>query len=452
MPLFSLYAPLMRIFGQHQWVLCWPRRGAMGTTLRHIQDLGAPPPHLVALADGPPLDAALRHRGTTWLAPVGAPPADLYGEFLAWERAAAAVAPAALDGIDPARQAQVLAPAGTALAAVGGRPVWGAAPLALRHRLEDKTLVGAVLDAAGVARAPDRVVPLSAAADAAAALDQGQGTVWAGDARDGIEGGAVATRWVHDARSQAAAVAALGAPTRQVRVMPFLAGVPCAVQGFCTPTGTAVFEPMEMGVLATRETGQFHFCGMATLWDAPPALRDAMRAATRRVGDHIRRAHGWRGGFSLDGIATLDGPQGPRFWPTELNARFSGGLSRLDAIHGGPPLALAHRALWAGLSLDLDAAALERSLGAAARRRRVCGLRWATPALPPDGTAPLPLGDDSRVAWDDGGGFGLVKLIVDPLARQPGPPVGPELARALRRARDHFALDIPALWSPAESA
>jgi hypothetical protein len=47
-----------------------------------------------------------------------------------------------------------------------------------------------------------------------------------------------------------------------------------------------------------------------------------MRAAARRVGDHLAEAHGYRGAFGIDGVLTADG-----FRPTELNTRMSGGAA-----------------------------------------------------------------------------------------------------------------------------
>ncbi|MDQ3973363.1 MAG: hypothetical protein M3276_03345, partial [Actinomycetota bacterium] len=85
----------------------------------------------------------------------------------------------ALQRFDPDGCALVVTSLFSQLEAVAGRRVLGARPQAWR-RLEDKTLVDAVWDAAGVARVPSAVVPatrshlLAAAAD----LDRGLGTVW----------------------------------------------------------------------------------------------------------------------------------------------------------------------------------------------------------------------------------------------------------------------------------
>ena len=104
--------------------------------------------------------------------------------------------------------------------------------------------------------------------------------------------------------------------------MPFLDGVPCSIHGYVLPDGTAVFRPVEIVSLRDVERRQFVYAGLGTYWDPPDADREQMRAAARRVGDHLAAAHGYRGAFGIDGVLTADG-----FRPTELNARMSGGAA-----------------------------------------------------------------------------------------------------------------------------
>ena len=52
-----------------------------------------------------------------------------------------------------------------------------------------------------------------------------------------------------------------------------------------------------------------------------------MRAAARRVGEHLRAAYDYRGAFGIDGVLTADG-----FRPTELNTRMSAGLTAVSEI------------------------------------------------------------------------------------------------------------------------
>ena len=52
-----------------------------------------------------------------------------------------------------------------------------------------------------------------------------------------------------------------------------------------------------------------------------------MRAAARRVGEHLRATYGYRGAFGIDGVLTADG-----FRPTELNARGSAGFTQVTKL------------------------------------------------------------------------------------------------------------------------
>src|SRR4051794_37634461 len=83
-------------------------------------------------------------------------------------------------------------------------PVLGRAVLTRRpdawFALEDKLVVDDLWDAVGAVRAPPLVVPLGVARlrAASARLDRGAGVVWAGDARDGFNGGGDFVRRVVD--------------------------------------------------------------------------------------------------------------------------------------------------------------------------------------------------------------------------------------------------------------
>ena len=161
---------------------------------------------------------------------------------------------------------------------------------------------------------------------AARDVDQGLGTVWSGDAREGFNGGGEYVRWVRDDRQARDAGEFFAAHCDRVRVMPFLDGVPCSIHGVVFPDGVAALRPVEMVTL--RRTGaasnQFVYGGMSTHWDPPDADREAMREVARRVATRLAEQVGYRGGFSVDGVLTADG-----FLPTELNPRFSGGLGAI---------------------------------------------------------------------------------------------------------------------------
>lgn len=204
-----------------------------------------------------------------------------------------------------------------------GRPVTGGRPRAFLA-LEDKVRTDRVWAAAGVEAPPYRVVTLDDEDGLAAAsrdLAGPSGVVWSGD---GVTGGGDYVRWVGDDRDRVSARAFFAPRCTRVRVVPFLDGVPCSIHGFVLPDGTAVLRPVEIAVLRDRAARTFSYAGLGTGWDPPAADREEMRAVARRVGEHLRAAHGYRGAFGVDGVLTADG-----FRPTELNPRMSAGASLL---------------------------------------------------------------------------------------------------------------------------
>jgi hypothetical protein len=205
---------------------------------------------------------------------------------------------------------------------VNGRP---AAFLAM----EDKLFAEQVWAAADVPRAPHRVVPVEPEplADATRRLASPLGAVWTGDSRDGFHGGGNLVRWVVDEADCDAALGFFRPRCDRVRVMPFLDGVPCSIHGLVLPDGTAVLRPVEIAILRDTAGRRFVYGGLSTYWDPAPADREAMRDVARRVGDHLRAAHGYRGAFGIDGVMTADG-----FRPTELNTRVSGGLTTASVV------------------------------------------------------------------------------------------------------------------------
>jgi hypothetical protein len=259
----------------------------------------------------------------------------------------------ALDDFDPTGDAVIVGSFTNTVPELAGRPF-------LAHRrpqwvaLEDKVVIDAFWDRAGVRRRPSAVVPLPEAPAAAAALDAGAGTVWAADAREGFHGGATWTRWVGD-DDAAGVVDELGPVCATVRVMPFVEGIPCAVHGIVLPDGVAVVRPVEMVML--RRGRRFVYGGCATYWDPPPWVREEMRAVARRAGARLATEVGFRGAFTVDGVAAADG-----FWPTELNPRFGGGLMTIARADGRLPLLLLNDLIVAGHPLGRTAGQLEDEL------------------------------------------------------------------------------------------
>ncbi len=115
--------------------------------------------------------------------------------------------------------------------------------------------------------------------------------------------------------------------------MPFLDGVATSVHGIVLPDGIAALRPVELVTL--RQGHALRYSGCATFWDPPAAVREEMREAARRVGGRLRDEVGFRGAFTLDGVATADG-----FRPTELNPRFGAGLGVITRGLEGLPLTL----------------------------------------------------------------------------------------------------------------
>ena len=284
---------------------------------------------------------------------------------------------AAVDGFDPAGEALVTVLVPVTLDGYLGRETYGGRPPEYT-KLEDKTTNDAVWAAARVAQAPYAVVPTGAdLRSAAKALDEGDGTVWSADASDSWNGGGGRVWWVRSEENAAEAIAAVRRCARQVRIMPFLEGVPCSIHGLVLPDGVAVFRPVELLVFRTPSS-KFFFAGMSTWWDPPSEDREEMRVVARRTGECLDAAYRYRGAFCVDGVLTRGG-----FRPTELNSRFSGGLNVLAASWPDLPLRWAHDLALRGGDLGVSACELGEVMTARADAHRV----GAAHAAPPRGTS-----------------------------------------------------------------
>ncbi|MPY93634.1 MAG: hypothetical protein GEV08_11400 [Acidimicrobiia bacterium] len=344
----------------------------------------------------------------------------------------------ALARFDPGREALVIGSFLNEASELDGRPF-----LAWRRpkwvAFEDKLIVDALWDRAGVRRAPSAVVHLDPAAlrRATRSLDGGAGTVWAADTSEGFHGGAEKTRWVRSAGELDEAVAAFAGRTRRVRVMPFVAGVPCSIHGIVFPDHLAALRPVEQVTLRRAAGGGFLYAGCATFYDPPKAVRELQRDIARRVGAVLRHEVAYRGAFSIDGVVT-----GNSFLPTELNPRMSAGLSVMLGAVPDLPLQLLLDALVGGIDLGYRPAGLERLLLERADGRRAGGT-WR---IAPDGIAgrdQAPL-VESRGDWrwaregevatgwltcGLGAHGSFVRLNVDPGQVSRGPSFAPRAAR-----------------------
>lgn len=275
----------------------------------------------------------------------------------------------AVDEFDPDRAAVVIGTFLNEASELDGRPL-------LAHRrpewvaLEDKTVADALWDRAGVPRLRSEIVPLADAVRAAEAVDDGDGTVWAADARDGFNGGAHGTFWVADARSRARALGELTPICDRVRVMPFVAGTPCSIHGIVLPDGVVALRPVE--IVTLRRGREFVYTGCATFWDPDDSVRAAMRDAVRQVGMLLAEEVEFRGAFTVDGVAA-----DRKFWPTELNPRWGAGLNVIDRSMTDIPLLLVNDLLTSGAHPPIAAAELEAEVLAHADAVRAGGT-WTT--------------------------------------------------------------------------
>jgi hypothetical protein len=126
---------------------------------------------------------------------------------------------------------------------------------------------------------------------------------------------------------------------------------------------------------------QFLYGGMSTHWDPPDADREAMRAVARQVAERLAAQVGYLGGFSVDGVLTVDG-----FLPTELNPRFSGGLGAIAKGLPDFPLQLVLAALVSGYDTALAAGQFEAMLVDSADAHRWGGGGFSLASMHPTET------------------------------------------------------------------
>ena len=298
---------------------------------------------------------------------------------------------AALDRFDPGGDALVVGDMFNEAAQVAGRqclsyrrPEWVA--------LEDKVIIDDCWERWGVTRAPSAVVAtdITSLTRVASELDEGEGTVWAGDAREGFNGGGEYARWVRNRTDAEAAAAFLGAHCDRARVMPFLEGIPCSIHGIVFADYVAALRPFEMVMLRRADEPELFYAGVASYWDPPAEDREEMRSIARRVGTALRAEVDYRGGFTIDGIMTARG-----FRPTELNPRPGAALGLLSRSVPDLPLPLLIPAISGGIELEYRPSDFEDLLLTGADTVRAGGT-WSV--LP----NPLPVIEPQPVAYDGG--------------------------------------------------
>src|SRR6266498_1384076 len=412
-------ARLRRFYGGRKLILTGAPLAMLRGTSRMVRSLGAARPFLLAAGVGTgPLPS--EEEGDRHVLQLTAP--DIVSEtrtIMSLLANLPAEALAALDRYDPDHEALVLSPPANELRSIAGRRVYAPRRPSWR-RLEDKTLIDELWDAHGIRRPPSEVVPATGEAMLAAArrMDRGLGTVWSGDTREGVNGGAVYVRWVRDEWDAAEAVAFFTIHCDRARVVPFIEGVPCSIHGLVLADGVAVLRPVEMITLRPSGSNRLVFAGAATFWDPPEGDREAMRRVAGVVGVALRDQVGYLGAFTVDGVLSEDG-----FLPTELNTRYGAGLmvmaeERADQHRSGAVWTVTHQA------------------PATSRQRPVAfspgGCRFTDPGEQPAGT--LWFGP-SNVG-------GYLRLALDPARIPVGPPVAPLAVDAFALADERLATSI----------
>lgn len=282
-----------------------------------------------------------------------------------------------LDDYDPDGSALVIVRAQHQPNSVGNRPVFAPRPYSWR-RLEDKLVADEIWHAAEVPHAPSRNVRVDVSALLAATdeLDRGQGVVWSGDFREGYNSGADFVRWVRTRNEAVGLVAFFASHCDQVRVMPFLEGLPCSIHGIVFPEDVAVFRPVELVVLRVRGSSRLLYAGNGTFWRPRKTQSETIRRYAQWVGVVLRERVGFRGGFTMDGILTRDG-----FLPTEINPRTGAALWTVASSVPELPLPLLEMCVRRGLALDYRPRELE-NLVVAAVDSSPCGGGWSmTPTM-----------------------------------------------------------------------
>ncbi len=441
----TYYVELLRpVFADRKWLIAGPVAIGLGSLARRLSALGADRPFLIAGTEGTgamptPEEAelhVLRLGGKDTLEAHrnlhntlhDLPPA-LHRAIDAWDRTGSAN----FIHASPLAESRGIPP----------RPPYGARP-ASWAALEDKVKVDAFWDAAGVERAPSRVVPTryESLKTAAAALDRGLGTVWAADARDGTNGGGLGLRWVRPGADGHASFESLHRIADRVRVMPFLEGIPASIHGIVFPDTVAVFRPVEMVVLRPTHGDRLFYAGCATAFDPNPDDRQTMRTVAHRTGTTLRETIGYRGPFGIDGILSEDG-----YLPTELNTRAGAALGPLVAGLPDLPLAALCLAIIQGEELDYRPDLLERAVVQSADTHRTCA-GWSVTPNTFDESGSLEVvrdGDEYRegrvdeephgsIQYGPSGLGGFLRFTSQPAQIQRGSSTADEVIRALRYA------------------
>jgi hypothetical protein len=166
----------------------------------------------------------------------------------------------------------------------------------------------------------------------------------------------------------------------------------------------------------------------------------------------LRATVGFRGAFTLDGVATADG-----FRPTELHPRFGAGLNVISRGLAGVPLPLVLDLVVAGRPLGIGSADLEAEVLTVADASRSGGT-WQLHAATPvaiDGRRARYDGAEWRWARDDepadgtvAAADGFARVQFDPTTTPVGPSVGERSVGFWRFADRELGTGIGSLTAP----
>lgn len=447
---------LLPIFSGRRIVLVGLPLAGSTDLVKRLRSLGAA--RCLVIASGPGTGAFPSEEDAEWVI-LEHRAASIVAEVHEIEHLMASPPPAAVDAMeryDPERVALVVAPIvtlGPLPSRMSGRQVWGGRPPA-SLALEDKTTIDRFWDRIGVERAPSVVAPVSVDAliGAHRRMNRGAGTVMAGDAREGLHGGAHLIRRISDEQDLTRALQLFGEHCDRVRVMPFLEGIPCSIHGLVFSDYSLAVRPVELLTLRPVDRFTFLYAGAATFWDPLEGDRAYMRSVARRVGDAFRELVG-TGAFTVDGVMTEAG------WiPTELNPRFGAGLNVIARCLSDLPLTLLCQALQGGEALEYRPQELESLLISAADEHRNGG-GWTVVKAPKHDTTEVKLArenDAYRMAREDEHGDGtllvgpsnvggFVRFTPEPAGTLVGQSIAPLVIAAFNLADREFGTGLGSL-------
>lgn len=225
----------------------------------------------------------------------------------------------AINRFDPAGDAIVIIHPTIALDELAGRTVFGYKNNTYND-LQNKLKFSVMLDKIDVLSSEYIVCPSNSEEIRSGfmKLNRGKGVVIAADNKLGWHGAGDRTRWIHHKSDCENIASFFRDRANEVRIMPFLTGVPCSAQLLITNESCSVLNIVEQLNLLNIKQNKFVFCGVSSYWRPNEKSAGQIVKMGESIGEILRVEDGYRGFLSIDGILTEDG-----FMPTEINPRFS---------------------------------------------------------------------------------------------------------------------------------